>query len=149
MGSEMCIRDSALDRHDITAINVSEGSSFSQLDSSHYSINLSNKEDYPLLIKALHSNNQLPDYVIHTLSLDVNADLAIDSSDRDTTLCFNSLFFLANACVNEDISHPMKWLVLSQEAVQLAGEKLSNPLQSLAQGPVSYTHLTLPTIYSV
>ena len=136
----------ALDRHDITAINVSEGSSFSQLDSSHYSINLSNKEDYPLLIKALHSNNQLPDYVIHTLSLDVNADLAIDSSDRDTTLCFNSLFFLANACVNEDISHPMKWLVLSQEAVQLAGEKLSNPLQSLAQGPCRVVPSECPTI---
>ena len=48
-----------------------------------------------------------------------------------------------------DVSHMGEFFVSGENSFAFLQSILSNDLSKLVDGPVSYTHLTLPTIYSV
>lgn len=115
-------------------IIVSPGSQFDEATLERYVINPGSSEDYQALTNALSSAGNLPDFIIHTLALE-SADIAsVSGSYKDIQYCFESLFQLANAAINTDLSHPMQWLILTQSAQQVAGEEIINPLQSMVTG---------------
>lgn len=117
-------------------IRVTEGVQFIKLCDTSYVIDLSQPNDYQRLLEDLVKSGRQVSYLVHSLALSAEKSLTIESSRRDTMLCFDSLFYCAKACITEDVSHAMRWLVVSQGAQQLAGEPVLNPHMSLINGPV-------------
>lgn len=116
-------------------ITASPGKGFSKVTSSHYTLDLRKSEDYVALLTSLSEAEMLPDFVIHTLALESGSELSVSNSFNDCQYSFDSLFHLAHAMINADVSRNMKWLVLTQATQQLAGESIQNPLQALTLGP--------------
>ncbi|MEZ5499020.1 MAG: beta-ketoacyl synthase N-terminal-like domain-containing protein [Steroidobacteraceae bacterium] len=92
-------------------------------------------DDFVRLVAALQASDWVPGCIIHTLALDVEAgaDAALDPVQRARS--FDSLFHLGQAAANEDWQ-ALRWLVVTSQAIEVAGERAMRPLAALAQGPV-------------
>ena len=52
---------------------------------------------------------------------------------------------LGDVYKRQDLPRPIRLTVLTTGAAQVKGERLAEPEKAMILGPVSYTHLTLPT----
>lgn len=114
---------------------VRAGNQFSKISDSEYQLRLNNPDDYIHLVSDLAKAGTVPGAILHTLALDSTRDASLQALPQDRYKVFDSLLYLAQALGTEDISGPIKWVSLSSDNQQVAGEALKNPLQSLLLGP--------------
>lgn len=141
----------AASEYGANVILVKEGSCFEQITQREYTFNPGILKDYDLLLSALTEQGISPDRIIHTLALDAGRDfdgVNFDGADyeRDRMLCFDSLLLLARSLIEHDIDQALHCVVVTCSAVQVAGERISNPLQSLALGPCRVIPSECPNI---
>ena len=136
----------ALTKHGANVVVVKEGPSFQQTSQREFTFDPGASKDYDLLLAALAEQGIAPDRIIHTLALDSGRDFDSTDYERDRILCFDSLLLLARSLIEHDMDQTMHCVVVTCSAVQVAGERINNPLQSLALGPCRVIPSECPNI---
>ncbi len=93
-------------------------------------------DDYLRLTDACEAAGWTPTHVLHALALDISAGLEPASADRDREAAFDSLLLLAQAAGINGWS-TLRWVTLTRQAWQTAGEAVHSPLGALAVGPIN------------
>lgn len=91
-------------------------------------------DDYVHLVDYLQKINWLPTHILQLTALELSGDIERDfSNPRQRALVFDSIFHMAQAAANEDWQS-LRWLLVSPQANQVAGEEIFSALPALAQG---------------
>lgn len=115
---------------------VRRGAGFNKLDSSHYTINLSEKKDYTQLIAAILSDGKTPNRVIHLWNVEKNPvvnDYA--SCEAKEEFAYYSPLYLEQAFIEQNAIDDLNILFVANGVFSVAGESISSPLKALAIGP--------------
>ncbi len=126
------------------AISVTRGPSFLPVADNAYAINLRERADYRTLIDELVSHERVPTRIVHMFGVGKAApgeDLA-ESQERG----FFSLLFLAQAIGESDLEQRIRIGVVTDGAVQVAGEPLTAPEKATVLGPVRVLPKEMPNL---
>lgn len=93
-------------------------------------------DDYLRLTDACEAAGWTPTHVLHALALDVTAGLEPAAFDHDRDAAFDSLLLLAQAAGINGWS-TLRWVALTRQAWQTAGEAVHSPIGALALGPIN------------
>ncbi len=128
-------------------ITVTAGSSFAQVNDNEFSIDPSSVDQYGSLLDALGPRALKIERVIHCLNVDAEpANLLVDSPSDKFANSFKSLFALAKAFGEREISQPVSLTVLSTGLQRIANESVPDPAIALLTGPVSVIPREYPNI---
>ena len=78
-----------------------------------------------------------------------SASMAQDSGNGDVVIATGIRQSLENALIEKRESDSLIEVILAEDIGKLPDQNLAEVLENVTGIPVSYTHLTLPTIYSV
>ena len=117
---------------------VTTGDAFARIDDDHYRIAPERgREGYQALLADLVTRDRIPNRIVHGWLITQNESFRPGSSffHRNLEQGFFSLFFLAQAIGEEDLSGPMHLSVLSSGAMQVKDEALPYPEKATLTGP--------------
>ncbi|MEA5516071.1 type I polyketide synthase [Nodularia sp. UHCC 0506] len=139
-------------------ITVEVGKQFARLDNFAFAINPQKRDHYDLLLQALQTQNLSPQGIGHFWSVTPNdilpnhdLDEPINSRQEFFEYCqslgFYSLLFLAQALAEQNITQPIKLMVVSSNVHDVTGEECLCPEKATILGackviPQEYPHIT-------
>ncbi|HEY0602895.1 MAG TPA: SDR family NAD(P)-dependent oxidoreductase, partial [Herpetosiphonaceae bacterium] len=137
--------------HQVTVVH--SGAQLSQTADGSYTLDPARRADYDALLAALRDAGQTPTQIIHAWAVDQIEPTADDLLTAGQTLdaVFHSLLFLAQALDQQQVSGPLRLIVLSNNMQRVAGEPLLQPAKSTLLGPCrvipqEYPHITCQSI---
>ncbi len=133
--------------HTVTC--VSTGDAFSRLDDSNYSVAPERgPEGYKALMADLLARDRVPTRIVHGWLVTHGEDFRPGSSffHRNLEQGFFSLFFLAQAIGEEDLTAPVHLTILSSGAFQVKNEPLPYPEKATLTGPARVIPREFPGI---
>ncbi|MBD2335851.1 SDR family NAD(P)-dependent oxidoreductase [Calothrix sp. FACHB-156] len=116
-------------RQDI--ITVKSGKEFSQIDSTTYTINPAQIDNYHDLIEHLQKHDKIINKIIHLWSLTSSPKIDWETSQN---LGFYSLVYLAQAIGQKQISNPIQLLVISNQLHDITGNERLVPEKTTILG---------------
>jgi acyl transferase domain-containing protein/thioesterase domain-containing protein len=101
------------------------------------------------LFAELDRTGRLPDHLLHLWSLDTPAERTGAAALAGQALAFDSLVHLAKAVQTQDIRQPMRLAVVTAGAQAVHGAPVTEPVRSLALGPVRVIPREVPSLSAV
>ncbi|MGI2908927.1 SDR family oxidoreductase [Tolypothrix sp. VBCCA 56010] len=143
IGDEIAKR---LEQQGQDAIAVTMGEQFTKLNDRTYAINPQQPDDYNALFQALQKQDLNPNAIAHFWSVTPNDTLLNNKLDELTksphqffedfqNLGFRSLLFLAQAVGEENITDPIKLMVVTSNIYDVTGQERLCPEKATVLGP--------------
>lgn len=101
-----------------------------------FEIRLGVADDCLRLTDACEAASWIPTHVVHAAALGIGAGLPTPGGNDEREAAFDSLLFLAQAAGVNGWS-TLRWLALTRQAWQAAGEPVHSPVGALAVGPIN------------
>jgi len=133
----------ALGAQGVEVRQLEPGAAFADRGDGDFQVRPDVADDWYRAADALELKGWVPTHIIHALTLDIGAGLATHRQSHDTALAFDSLMYLAQVAGSSGWS-ALRWLVLTPQSWQIAGEPVHSPLSSLVLGPVNTFSRELP-----
>lgn len=129
-------------------ITVSVGEKFTRVSASTYAINPQARDDYNALIQALRDRNFTPQTIAHFWSI------SPDEQTRSASLFFEdcqhkgfySLLFLTQALAKQNITDPLKLMVVTSNVHEVTGDEKLSPQKATVLGPCKVIPQEYPNI---
>ncbi|OED36247.1 hypothetical protein AB833_26785 [Chromatiales bacterium (ex Bugula neritina AB1)] len=102
--------------------------------------------DLGALVHNHFSDQGMPDIIIHAMAPGCAAEPTVDSRQQDQFRCFDTLLAIARSIGNNPPPGKLPLLVLTRQAVSLAGETISNPIQALIHGASEVINNEVPEL---
>lgn len=144
VGSEVANQLQQQGQDVITAI---AGEQFIQVSDRVYTINPQRREDYDALIQALRDRNFTCLAIAHFWSITPNEKAEGSDCFDEQYLGFYSLLFLAQALGKQNITAPVKLMVVTSNIHDVTGDEILCPQKATVLGackviPQEYSHIT-------
>jgi acyl transferase domain-containing protein len=129
-------------------VTVRAGKRFQQVDPGTFTIEPADAEHYELLIRALQTNQSLPDRIVHAWSVTgiPSAQPERDGFAQAQALGFYSLAFLARALAAHNVRHEIKLFALSNNVHEVSCAEALCPEKSTLLGPCMVIRQEYPNI---
>ncbi|MBD2293365.1 SDR family NAD(P)-dependent oxidoreductase [Anabaena sphaerica FACHB-251] len=112
-------------------ITVKVGEAFNQLDSSTYTINPKQADDYYQLLRQLQEEGKIPNQIIHLWSVTQSQALSWETTQN---LGFYSLVYLAQAIGQQQISEEIQLFVIANHLHNITGNEELYPEKTTILG---------------
>ncbi|MEM8677561.1 MAG: SDR family oxidoreductase [Cyanobacteria bacterium P01_G01_bin.67] len=139
------------ENQDVT--RISKGEQFNKLSEREYIINYRLKSDYDNLLQDLHTQDRLPDNIVHLWSLRSNEQIqsSIEFFQDTQHTGFYSLLFLTQALSKQLIDDPIQIWLLSNNMHSVESTDVCHPEKSTLLGlgkviPQEYSNITCQSI---
>jgi acyl transferase domain-containing protein len=114
-----------------TPIAVTPDDAFVAIDAAHYSVRVTETDDYIQLLRELRTRELLPAGVLHLWNVGAAA-----TGDADATRPLHELTALGRALMTETPSASLRLLIATSDAQSVLGEAVANPERALVTGAV-------------
>ncbi len=127
---------------------VQPGDSFRQQAEDRFIIRSTQFADYEMLCRTLHSNNWVPQQIVHAWNLATarNNSTPEETFQRAQGLGFYSLVFLARALAKSDYRNDLKLFVISSQVQNVHGNEALSPAKATLLGPCMVIPQEYPNI---
>jgi acyl transferase domain-containing protein/acyl carrier protein len=150
VGAQLIAR---LAQHGQDVITVTAGEHFRRINSSVYTINPRQRDDYDALLKELVALQKIPNRMVHLWNVTSNDHSQSGTSvfEKLQDLGFYSLIFLAQAFGKQSILDPLRIGVISTNIQEVTGEEVLYPEKATVLGPCKvipqeYPHISCLSI---
>src|SRR6185369_4654733 len=129
-------------------ITARPGSEFRKVDPRTFTIEPANSQHYDSLIRALQSNQSLPDRIIHAWSFakTLPAQPDCDAFTQAQARGFYSLVLLAKTFAAHNVGHEIRLFVLTKNVQEVCGSEVLAAEQSTVLGPCMVIPQEYPNI---
>nr|WP_199341772.1 type I polyketide synthase [Nostoc punctiforme] len=134
-------------------ITVQPKEQFEQISDRQFYLNPQQPKDYDTFITQLEILGKIPDRIIHLWSItaDHETQARTEYFEKCQNLGFYSLLFLAQSLEKQDITHPIKIFVVTNNIHDVTGVESLNPEQATVLGmckviPQEYANITCQSI---
>ncbi|MBE9052047.1 SDR family oxidoreductase [Nostocales cyanobacterium LEGE 11386] len=131
-------------------ITVEVGKQFAQLNDFAFIIDPQQRDDYNILLQTLQTQNLIPQGIGHFWSVTPNDSLPNNTPDEFFDNCqnlgFYSLLFLAQALAEQNVTQPIKLMVVSSNLHDVTGEEMLCPEKATVLSPCKVIPQEYPNI---
>lgn len=141
--------------HDVIIVRV--GDQFSKISEYAYTINPQQRDDYDALVQELQSRDLTPQGIAHFWSITASDTFPSNKPDEQTqsphqffedcqNLGFYSLLFLAQALGEQNVTEPLKLMVVTSNVHEVTGDEKLFPEKATVLGPCKVIPQEYPNI---
>jgi len=122
--------------HDVVRVLIAK--QLKRCGENAYSVRPASCEDYDGLIRELRGLGKLPNVILHAWSVTAvdGRKRTIDRSSYVQQVGFYSLLQFAQALGNQNVNHPIRLFVFSNNVYRVAGERVACPEKATLFGPI-------------
>jgi len=154
VGSEIAKR---LEQQNHDVITVRVGDQFSKLSEYAYTINPQQRNDYDALVQELQSRDLIPQGIAHFWSITASDTFPSNKPGEQTqsphqffedcqNFGFYSLLFLAQALGEQNVTEPLKLMVVTSNVHEVTGDETLFPEKATVLGPCKVIPQEYPNI---
>ncbi len=137
--------------NDVTIVMA--GEQFTKHGENLYQINPRQRDDYEVLLKELDALDKTPKKILHLWSVTANTptELEIEFFEKSQYLGFYSLLFLVQAIAEQNLTHAIQIVVVSNNMQEVTGSEVLCPEKATLLGPCrvipqEYPYITCKSI---
>lgn len=127
------------------AVRVRSGAAFAAAPDGSFALDPADADQFERLFAELEQAGWMPDQVVHLWGLQADGN----DAERGQVLAFESLVNLAKALQAMDLRQPVRLVVVTSGSQGVNGSPVTQPLRSLALGPVRVIPREVPNVAAV